>query len=234
MDFSSHVAAVLGYFPFIVVIPAAVAIICNRIPTAKRHPKLVYSLCGSLSLVIAYFLSTVPGGTFKGIDLAMAGALSALCFVVACLRATNVLTKETSALLWREIFLVGFAAFNLYFAWTDWKSWGYIVMVLLCASSAALLWRPSPLAKYPLYAATLFLAGIALVGGIYNYIHQPALLQSPIMFQIISWLIPGIPSVLLINCCIYARRIARTRAEKIKQSATSPTKTSLSEPAQDG
>jgi hypothetical protein len=136
------------------------------------------------------------------------------CFFVACLRATNVLTKETSALLWREIFLVSFAAFNLYFAWTDWKSWGYIVMAVLCLVSVALLWRSSALSRYPLYAATLFLAGTALVGGIYNYIHQPALLQSPMMFQIISWLIPGIPSVLLINCCFYARRIGRGAPSK--------------------
>jgi len=206
-------AAVLGYFPFVAVVPAAIAIVCNRISAAKRRPLLVYTACGVLSLVIAYFLSTIPGGTFKGIDLATAGILSALCFVVAYLRATDVLTKKTYALLWREIFLVGFTAFNLYFAWADWKSWGYIVMVVLCASSAVLLWRSAPLAKYPLYAATLFLAGNALVFGIYNYIHQPALLKSPIKFQIISWLIPGIPSVLFLNCCLYVRRIGRGGAD---------------------
>jgi hypothetical protein len=213
VDFSTHVAAVLGYFPFIVVIPAAVAIVCNRIAAVKRHPMLIYPLSVLLSLLIAYFLSTVPGGTFRGVDLATAGVLSALCFVIAYLRATNILTREASALVWREIFLVSFAAFNLYFAWTDWKSWGYIVMAVLCLVSVVLLWRSSALSKYPLYAATLFLAGTALVGGIYNYIHQPALLQSPIMFQIISWLIPGIPSVLLLNCCFYARRMTRGRAD---------------------
>jgi hypothetical protein len=212
VDFSTHVAAVLGYFPFIVVIPSAVAIVCNRIAAVKRHPMLIYPLSGVLSLVIAYFLSTVPGGTFRGVDLATAGVLSALCFVIAYLRATNILTREAFALVWREIFLVSFAAFNLYFAWIDWKSWGYIVMAVLCLVSVALLWRSSALSKYPLYAATLFLAGTALVGGIYNYIHQPALLQSPIMLQIVSWLIPGIPSVLLLNCCFYARRMTRGRA----------------------
>jgi hypothetical protein len=81
-----------------------------------------------------------------------------------------------------------------------------------------LLCRSSPLAKYPLYAATLFLGGGALVFGVYNYIHQPALLQSPIKFQIIGWLIPGIPCVLLINCCLYARRIGRGEDFSAKRS----------------
>lgn len=214
MSVLAHLGRILGYFPFIVVVPAAVAVVCNRFATVKRHPNLVYAACGVLAFVMSYLLSRIPGGTFKGIDLAAAGVLSALCFVVAYLRATNILTKKMSALLWREIFLVGFAAFNLYFAWVDWKSWGYIVMVLLCAASAVLLWRSSTLAKYPLYAATVFLAGNALVFGIYNYIHQPALLQSPIKFQIVGWLIPGIPSALLISCCLYARRIGRVEVQK--------------------
>jgi hypothetical protein len=209
MDFSAHIAAVLGFFPFIVVVPAAVAIISNRIKAAKRRPGLVYTSCTLLTLFIALLLSRFSDGPFKGVDFGVAGVLAALCFVFPYLRVTNILTKGTFALLWREIFLVSFAAFNLYFAWTDWKSWGYIVMALLCLVSVALLWRSSALSKYPLYAASLFLVGTALVGGIYNYIHQPALLQSPIKFQIISWLIPGIPSVLLINCCIYARRVGR-------------------------
>lgn len=156
---------------------------------------------------MALLFSRFPGGTFRGIDLAVAGLLSAMCFAFAYLRATAVLTKARWALIWREIFLLGFAAGNLYLAWTDWKSWGYIVMGVLCAASAALLWRSSPRAKYPLYAATLFLAGNALIFGIFNYIHQPDLLHGPIEFQIISWLIPGIPSALLVSCCLYARRI---------------------------
>jgi hypothetical protein len=77
-------------------------------------------------------------------------------------------------------------------------------MTVLCVSSAVLMWRSSPLSKYPLYAVTLLLAGSALVGGIYNYVHNPALLRNPIKFQIVSWLIPGIPSLLLVNCCLYA------------------------------
>jgi hypothetical protein len=209
MDFLAHAGAVLGYFPFIVAIPAGIAVVCNHIEAAKRHPKVIYTACGLLSLGIAFLLSRLPGTTFSGVNLGVASVLASLCFVVAYLRATDILTKKAAALLWREVFLVSFAAFNLYFAWTDWKSWGYIVMAVLCAASAVLLWRSSPLAKYPLYVGTLFLAGNALVFGIYNYIHQPALRQSPIQFQIISWLIPAIPSVLLISCCLYARRIGR-------------------------
>jgi hypothetical protein len=89
-------------------------------------------------------------------------------------------------------------------------------MTVLCVSSAVLMWRSSPLSKYPLYAVTLLLAGSALVGGIYNYVHNPALLRNPIKFQIVSWLIPGIPSLLLVNCCLYARRIARGSASTMK------------------
>jgi hypothetical protein len=213
MDFSAHVAAVFAYFPFIVAVPAAVAVICNHNEAAKRHPRVVYTSCGLLALSIAFLLTRPADTTFKGVDCGVAGVLTALCFFIAYLRATNILTREAFALVWREIFLVSFAAFNLYFAWTDWKSWGYIVMALLCLASVALLWRSSALSKYPLYVATLFLAGTALVGGIYNYIHQPALLQSPIKFQIISWSILGIPSVLLLNCCFYARRMTRGRAD---------------------
>jgi hypothetical protein len=207
--FSDHFIAVLAYFPFIVAVPAAVAVICNHIDAAKRHPEVVYTSYGLLALGIAYLLSRPSGTTFKGVDCGVAGVLAALCFLVVYLRATDILTKRALALLWRELFLVGFAGLNFYLAWGDWKDWGYNMMAVLCAASAVLLWRSSPLAKYPLYAVTLLLAGSALVGGIYNYAHEPALRQSTIKFQIISWLTPAIPSALLINCCLYARRVAR-------------------------
>lgn len=214
MDFSAHAGAVLGYFPFIVAIPAGIAVVCNHIDGAKRHPKVVYTACGLLSLGIAFLLSRLPGTAFRGVNLGVAGVLAALCFVVAYLRATDILTKKAAALLWREVFLVSFSAFNLYFAWTDWKSWGYIVMAVLCAASAVLLWRSPRLAKYPLYVATLLLAGNALVFGIYNYVHNPAMRQNTLEFQIISWLIPGIPSALLVNCCLSVRRLGRGTPSK--------------------
>lgn len=202
MNFSAHAGAVIGYFPFIVAIPAGVAVVCNHIDAAKRHPKIVYTACGLQSLCFAFLLSRLPGTTFRGVNLGVAGVLASLCFVVAYLRVTNILTKEAAALLWREIFLLAFAGLNFYLAWNDWKDYGYIAMAVLCLASAVLLWRSSPLSKYPLYAVTLLLAGSALVGGIYNYVHNPAMRQSTLEFQIISWLIPGIPSALLISCCL--------------------------------
>jgi hypothetical protein len=42
-----------------------------------------------------------------------------------------------------------------------------------------------------------------------NYFRNPALLSEPPEKQIISWLIPAIPIVLLIECCVYARRLGR-------------------------
>jgi hypothetical protein len=88
MDFSGRVAAVLAYFPFIVAVPAGVAVVCNHIAAAKRHPKVVYTSCGLLSLCIAFLLSKPPGTTFKGVNLGVAGVLAALSFVVAYLRST--------------------------------------------------------------------------------------------------------------------------------------------------
>jgi hypothetical protein len=218
MASSAHVAAVIGYFPFIVAVPAAVAIICNHIDAAKRHPKIVYTSCSLFALCFALLLSTLQtkGQPFSGVDCRVAGVLAALCFVVTYLRVANVVTKRAAALLWREIFLVAFAGLNFYLAWGDWKDWGYSIMAVLCVASAVLLWRSSRLSTYPLYAVTLFLVGSALVGGIYNYVQNPALLRNPIKFQIISWLIPGIPSVLLINCCLYARRVTRGEQKMVK------------------
>lgn len=209
MLFSDHVIAVLAYFPFIAAVPAAVAVICDRTAASKRHPLVVYASCSLLALFIAFILSRPPGTSFKGIDDGIAGVVAALCFVVAYLRATGKLSKSALALLWREMFLVLFAGLNFYLAWNDRKSWGYVVLAVLCTASAVLLWRSSPLSKYPLYAVTVLLAGSALVGGVYNYVHNPAMRQGSLEFHIISWLIPGVPSVLLINCCLYARRVVR-------------------------
>lgn len=160
-------------------------------------------------LCIAFLLTRLPNSFFNGMDLSVAAVLAALCFVWPYLRATNVVTKRAAALLWRETFLFAFAGLCLCFVTWDWKTSGYGLLAALCLLSAVLLWRSSPLARYPLYAATLYLAGGALLGGIYNYLHDPALLQKPIQLQIISWLIPGIPSVLLIYCWLYARQIGR-------------------------
>ena len=42
MDSSVNVAALIGYFPFIVALPSGNAVICNHIQAAKRHPKIVW------------------------------------------------------------------------------------------------------------------------------------------------------------------------------------------------
>jgi uncharacterized membrane protein HdeD (DUF308 family) len=47
-----------------------------------------------------------------------------------------------------------------------------------------------------------------LAGGIYNYVQNPSLRKNPIKLQVISWLIPVIPSVLLVSCYFYARRLS--------------------------
>jgi hypothetical protein len=51
--------------------------------------------------------------------------------------------------------------------------------------------------------------GTALVGGLYNYVRDPALRRSSIKLQLIGSRHP----VLLINCCLYARRVMRGGAD---------------------
>src|SRR5271156_6759245 len=108
MNFWAHTGSVLGYFPFSVALPAGVAVTCNHIDAAKRHPKIVYTLCGLLALCVAFLLSRLPGTIFRGVDLGAAALLAASCFVWAYLRVSNVVTKTAAAFLWRELFLVGF------------------------------------------------------------------------------------------------------------------------------
>ena len=125
-------------------------------------------------------------------------------------------STHREAVLWRIAFLGMFTALNFfcifYYGLSSWKYWcGNLLMAMLGLSSAILLWRGSTLSKYPLYAVTLYLGLGALGGGIYNYVQNPVLLHNPIKMQIIGWLIPGIPTALLINCCLYARRIVNGR-----------------------
>lgn len=70
----------LGSFPFIVVVFAAVAVICSRIKAAKRRPGDVYTSCALLTLFVALFLFRFSDGPFKGVDCGLAGVLAALCF----------------------------------------------------------------------------------------------------------------------------------------------------------
>src|SRR5258708_2146539 len=98
MDYSAHISALVVFLPCVVTVPAVIAIICNRIPAAKRRPEVVYTLCGLLALGSALLLSRFAEDSYR-VDLLIAGALAMLCFVIAYLRATNILTKEAFALV---------------------------------------------------------------------------------------------------------------------------------------
>lgn len=139
MEFSAHAAAVLGYFPFIVALPAGAAVICKRTGATKRHPIVVYTSCGVMALCIAFLLARLPNSSFKGIDFVVAGVLAASCFVWVYLRATNLVTDKAAELLWRELFLLAFAGLCLCFVSGDWKTSGYGLMAALCVASAVLL-----------------------------------------------------------------------------------------------
>jgi len=147
--------------------------------------------------------------------LALLGSLVWILVIEFLLRRATVGPTQQETAFWRAVFLGAFSAINVYLCFyyrlNNWKTWsGSLFLAALCGSSAVLLWRCSPLAKYPLYIATLYLGLGALGGGIYNYMQNPALLHDPLPKQIIGWLIPGIPTVLLINCCLYARRMVNS------------------------
>ena len=79
MNIWAHAGSVLGYFPFIVALPAGVAVTCNHIDAAKQRPKIVYTLCGLLALCVAFLLSRLPGTIFRGVDLGVAALLAHAC-----------------------------------------------------------------------------------------------------------------------------------------------------------
>lgn len=116
--------------------------------------------------------------------------------------------RRNAALIWRVVFLCLFAGLNFYFSIPGRGNISYLVLGCLCLASAALLLRLSPWAKYPLYVATLIM-GAALIGGVYTYAQNPALVHDPLQRQVISWLIPLVPTLFLIACCTYAHRLSR-------------------------
>jgi hypothetical protein len=117
-------------------------------------------------------------------------------------------TRRNPAFIWRVIFLCLFAALNFYFAIPGRGNISYLVLGCLCLASAGLLLRLSPWSKYPLFVATLIM-GASFIGGIYNYAADPDLLNRSLQQQVISWLIPFVPTVLLVACWTYARRLSR-------------------------
>ena len=117
-------------------------------------------------------------------------------------------TRRNPAFIWRVTFLCLFAALNFYFALPGRGNISYLVLGCLCLVSAGLLLRLSPWSRYPLVVATLIM-GAALIDGIHNYAANSALSKRPPQQQVISWLIPLVPTVLLVACCTYARRLSR-------------------------
>jgi hypothetical protein len=122
------------------------------------------------------------------------------------------------AILWRVLFLVAFATLN---AWGNWTQWIAILTAALSLLSAVLLFRRSRFTRLPLYAITIYFVCASVVDGIYLYVNNPTLRQQPITAQLISWLLPGIVGILLVNCCLYARFLAsgRLHARRIRMVA---------------
>jgi hypothetical protein len=116
--------------------------------------------------------------------------------------------RRNAALIWRVGFLSSFAGLNFYFGIPGRGNISYLMLGCLCLVSAVLLLRLSRWSKYPLYAATIIM-GTALLGGVYTFTRNPTLLHESLQKQLISWLIPLIPTLLLLSCCTYAYRLSR-------------------------
>jgi hypothetical protein len=68
----AQVGYLIGVFIGIIFIPVLILIVCNFIPAAKRNPKIVYSICGVLTVLLALVAS--PNGGIAFI-MAVLGAL---------------------------------------------------------------------------------------------------------------------------------------------------------------
>ena len=62
----------IGLFLGIIFIPVAIVIVCHFIPAAKRNPRIVYSICAVLTVLLA--LAASPNGVIASI-MAVLGAL---------------------------------------------------------------------------------------------------------------------------------------------------------------
>jgi isoprenylcysteine carboxyl methyltransferase (ICMT) family protein YpbQ len=112
------------------------------------------------------------------------------------------------ALAWRIAFLLLFACLNIYFCVGQRFNWDCLAMAVLSITAALLFWRLSSWSRYPLYLLTLNMSA-AIVGGLYNYVRHPEPMSQPFERQIIGWLIPVVPTYLLLLCCVSARRLGR-------------------------
>ena len=189
----------------------------DTVPGANlRRDRIIAWITVILSLVALLASSPKNPLVLLLLFFSLLGGLIWILVIGFQLRRADVAPTHKEAVFWRVAYLWVFSALNIYLCFyyglSNWKTWwGSLLMAVLGASSAILLWGGSSRAKFPLYVVTLYLGLGALGGGIYNYMRNPALLQDPIQKQIISWLIPGIPTALLINCCLYARRMVRAK-----------------------
>jgi hypothetical protein len=83
---ASQVGNILGIFVASIILPIIVLIVCNFIPTAKRNPKVVYSICGVLAVAVA-FISVAGGG--EALSSAIAAIFAALFFFWGYKRAAK-------------------------------------------------------------------------------------------------------------------------------------------------
>lgn len=92
------------------------------------------------------------------------------------------------------------------FGYLGLKSW-YFILAASSLASAVLLWRLSPSAQYLLYVTT-FLVIADFGTSFYAMVRQPELSVGNILGG--SAIALGV-TALLINCCLYARRLGENR-----------------------
>lgn len=183
----------------------------NRAADILRRDRIIAWITVILSVVAMVATKSKELLVIGLLLFALLGSLVWILVIGFQLRRANVERSHREAVFWRVAFLGAFAMLNIYLCFyyglNNWKAWwGNVVIAILCMPAAVLLWRDSTSANYPLYAVTVFLGVGVLVSGIYGYAQNRELLQLPIKSQITGWLIPALPTALLINCCLYVRR----------------------------
>lgn len=71
---AGEIGYILGAFATAILLPALVLIVCNFIPAAKRHPKVIYGICAVLAVIpptLAMRVSGTYGDSAIGIVLAL-------------------------------------------------------------------------------------------------------------------------------------------------------------------
>lgn len=117
------------------------------------------------------------------------------------LRKSGRQKTEREKVLLRVVFLLILTGV---FGYLGLKSW-YFILAASSLASAILLWRLSPAAQYPLYLTT-FLVTADFGTSFYEIVRQPELSVGNILGG--SAIALGV-TALLINCCLYVRRLAK-------------------------